>query len=96
MDPEIRGLLESTIDALTSEKVLEMLFRAVRSYKPLVKSDQDAVFGCILGGTLTLFNANYQTKFNREPQDSEIQTYINMLRERSALIMSKINTHANL
>lgn len=96
MEAEIRGLLESLIDDFTSEKGLKLSFGIVRGFDPLVKSEEDAVFGYTLGMAFSNFMVNCQTKFDRKPLDSEYDSFCHMYEERAQLIMSKIRKYANL
>ncbi|MBA7643335.1 hypothetical protein ES703_51059 [subsurface metagenome] len=96
IDARIRGMSENLIDTLTSDEGLTTEFLIIGEFKPIVKSEQDAVFGYILGLALSNFATNYKLIYHRSPTRSETATFRNMLLERANIIMSKIQKFSNL
>lgn len=95
MEISLKGILETLIDDLTAEEGLTTAFVLIRSFKPLVRSEQDAVFGYIFAVALSFFAEYYYTKYKRKANTSEIETFQKMLEERSYIIMSKIQKFSN-
>ena len=95
MEAEIRGMMEKLIDNLTSEKGLADAFAIIGVFKPIVKSEQDAVFGYIFAMAISNFAAHYTFKYTRSPSTSETADFRNMILERAIIIMSKIQKFSN-
>lgn len=96
MESSIRGMVENLIDDLTSEEGLVTAFAIFGEFKPIVKSEQDAVFGYILGSAISNLATNYHIIHNRLPNASESEKLRSLLLERANIIMSKIQKFSYL
>ena len=95
MDPELRGLLEMTIDNFLTEKSLESSIGIMRHFKPFIKSEEEAIFGYMIGILQSLNLTNIVTKYNRLPNKNEINTFGNIIESKAPYIKSKIREAVN-
>lgn len=95
MDPEIRGKLETTLDALTSDRGLKNALTVISSIKPAISSVEDAVFGYIVGSIHCLFVINIDMKYDRDANDDEINGFYQMINIRALQLRSNIRSINN-
>ena len=96
MDTAIREYLNTLIDDLASDIHLKMVYSIIRKHIPIENSEQDAVFGFILGTAFFNFNANYFKKYAKCPSDSEIEFFFTLFDRRMPHIKSEILKYSNL
>lgn len=90
MEPRLRGIIEKNLDELLTDEYLEALSKNYESFKPLIKSKQDAMFGDIVGTIQERF-AHYTIGLQRRvPTENEIQEVLTIIERRAEEIGSRI------
>jgi len=96
MEPLVRGIVERFIDSQLSEETLRNRIHLMRSLKPNIRSEEDAVFGLMLGEVFGRLLHYYRYFLEREATDEEIEDYFKIISRRAIEIKSKIREIANL
>jgi len=96
MEPSVRGFMEQLIDNFLKEKSLRARAVVYNEFKKIgfVSSIEDALFGALIESkfsTLALVNISRGSKMTTE----EMQELVDIVRNRSLDIKSKIKTASN-
>ncbi|NQT09325.1 hypothetical protein HQ586_09625 [Candidatus Bathyarchaeota archaeon] len=97
MDPEILGRLTLFLDKeVLTEEGLHNSLLLMSDFRPLVGSIEDASFGFITGCAFALLVDLVDKKYDRDINDDEAQSFLNVMTLRSTSIKSKIREIMNL
>jgi hypothetical protein len=90
MDPQLRGLIEQTIDEGLKPERLLILREAAEFFDPVIKSKRDMMFGHLTGyisGALPLLTSLVH---GRQPTDPEKMEMRDILRRRAQEIIDSV------
>jgi hypothetical protein len=91
MEPELRGIANKIIDEyLTADQVCYFI-EVTQKYKPIIKSDKDAIFGWFMGMLEARFLSIFFSSKRRTPRKEELNELHRILRRRSYEIIEVIN-----
>lgn len=90
MEPEMRGILEKSLDSLLKPEYLEKARKNYEVFKPLVKSIEDAMFGDIYA-TMSERFIHYTSMHERKmPSETDTEEFVDLMNRRAQEIRSKI------
>ena len=90
MEPELRGILEKNLDDLLKPEYLETMKKHYETFKPLVKSIGDVMFGDVYA-TMSERFVRYSFIFEREePSKTDKEEFFDLMNRRAQEISSKI------
>jgi hypothetical protein len=91
MDPLTRGMVESSIDFSTSEKMLTLYDRQANHYykNGIIDSTKSFIFGLVISDIQETF-FDCMSRQKREPTPEETSAFVKLVDERSQIIKSKI------
>ena len=96
MDPEILGRLTLVLDKeVLTEEGLHNSILLLSNFKPVVGSIEDTSFGFITGVAFALLVDLVDKKYDRDIDDEEAQSFLNVITLRSTSIKSKIREIMN-
>jgi hypothetical protein len=93
METALRGLIEQEIDQLLAPEALDglvLMFQQVYE-----KSNEDTLFGFIIGSMLGRFLTIVAVAHNRLANDSEIKEFLTLTEKRTMEIRGKIKLAMN-
>jgi hypothetical protein len=91
MEPELYGVMKKIIDEhLTSDQV-RYFIEAIQKFKPIIKSDKDAIFGWLMGMLEARFLSIFFSIKRRTPRKEELNEIHQILKSRSYEIIEVIN-----
>ena len=90
MEPRLRGIIEKILDDMLMSEHLELMSKVYESYKPLIKSKEDAMFGDIVGSLGERFASLMLGVERRTLTKAESKEFFDMIDRRAQEIKSKI------
>jgi hypothetical protein len=91
MEPELRGIAEKITDEYLTADQVRYFIEVVQKFKPIIKSDNDAVFGWFMGMLEARFLSIFFSSKRRAPREEELDELHQILRSRSYEIIEVIN-----
>lgn len=85
----MRGILEQEIERMTAPKVMDTIIKRVQTSMP-TKSLEDCLFGLVVGFTWARFTTLSIVNRRRDPTESEIQEFWQMIEKRVMYIKGRI------
>ena len=91
MEPELRAIAKKIIDEYLTTDQVRYLIEAIQQFKPIIKSEKDAIFGWLMGMLEARFLSIYFSSTRQAPRKEELDELHHILRSRSFEIMDVIN-----
>ena len=91
MEPELRGIVKKIIDEYLTAEQVRYFIEATQQFKPIIKSDKDAIFGWLMGILEARFLSIFFSINRRTPRKEELNELHQILRSRSYEIIEVIN-----
>lgn len=90
MRAEIRGIIEQTIDYAISDEQMSIYQQFFKTLKPYVQSQEDAVFGFVVGSVITSIINFFFTVFRKKLTPNEIEETRRIIYRRIHEIRSRV------
>jgi hypothetical protein len=91
MEPELRDITIKIIDEYLSADQVRYFIEAIQKFKPIIKSDKDAIFGWLMGMLEARFLSIFFSIKRRTPRKEELDELHRILKSRSYEIIEVIN-----
>jgi hypothetical protein len=91
MEPELRDITIKIIDEYLTADQVRYLIEAIQKFKPIIKSDKDAIFGWLMGMLEARFLSIFFSIKRRTPRKEELNELHQILKSRSYEIIEVIN-----
>ena len=91
MEPELRGIAKKIIDDYLTADQVRYFIEAIQNFKPIIKSDKDAIFGWLMGSLEARFLSIFFSIKRRAPRKEELNELHQILKSRSYEIIEVIN-----
>ena len=91
MEPELRGIANKIIDEYLSADQVRYYIEVIQQFKPIIKSDKDAIFGWLMGMLEARFLSIFFSSTRRTPSKEELNELHHILRSRSYEVIDVIN-----
>ena len=91
MEPELRGIANKIIDEYLSADQVRYYIEVIQQFKPIIKSDKDAIFGWLMGMLEARFLSIFFSSTRQTPRKEELDELHHILRNRSYEIIDVIN-----
>jgi hypothetical protein len=91
MEPELRAIAKKIIDEYLTTDQIRYLIETIQQFKPIIKSDNDAIFGWLMGMLEARFLSIYFSSKGQIPRKEELNELHQILKSRSYEIINVIN-----
>ena len=91
MEPELRGIVKKIIDEHLTADQVRYFIEAIQQFKPIIKSDKDAIFGWLMGMLEARFLSIFFSINRRTPRKEELNEFHQILKSQSYEIIEVIN-----
>ena len=91
MEPELRDITIKIIDEYLTADQVRYFIEAIQNFKPIIKSDKDAIFGWLMGLLEARFLSIFFSIKRRAPRKEELNELHQILKSRSYEIIEVIN-----
>ena len=91
MEPELRGIANKIIDEYLSADQVRYYIEVIQQFKPIIKSDKDAIFGWLMGMLEARFLSIFFSSKRRTPSKEELNELHHILKSRSYEVIDVIN-----
>jgi len=91
MEPELRGIVKKIIDEHLTADQVRYFIEAIQQFKPIIKSDKDAIFGWLMGMLEARFLSIFFSIKRRTPRKEELNEFHQILKSQSYEIIEVIN-----
>ena len=91
MEQELRGIAIKIIDEYLTADQVRYIIKVIQTFKPLIKSDKDAIFGWLMGMLDARFRLMFFSIKSQTPGKEELDEVHQILRSRSYEIIEVIN-----
>ena len=92
MEPELRGIAKKIIDEYLTADQARYFIETIQQFKPIIKSDKDAIFGWLMGMLKARFLSIFFSINRRTPRKEELNELHHILKSRSYEIIEVINS----
>ena len=91
MEPELRGIANKIIDEYLSADQVRYYIEVIQQFKPIIKSDKDAIFGWLMGMLEARFLSIFFSIKRRTPRKEELNEFHQILKSQIYEIIEVIN-----
>ena len=91
METELSGIAKKIIDEYLTADQVRYLIEAIQQFKPIIKSDKDAIFGWLMGMLEARFLTIFFSIKRRTPRKEELDVLHQILKSRSYEVIEVIN-----
>ncbi len=96
MEIKLRGYLEKAIDNQLKENTLKTYFDLNVVFSPIISSNEDMVFGFIIGNTFANYAQVCEELRKGSMKDEDMNLFVEVVERRAQEIKSKIREIGNL
>jgi hypothetical protein len=96
MEFKLRGYLEKTIDNQLKESTLKTYFDLNNRFSPIISSNEDMVFGFIIGNTFANYAQVCEELRKGSMKEEDIKLFVEVVERRGLEIKSTIREIGNL
>jgi len=91
MEPKIRGIIKETLDGALEPESLRDLRRNIQAFAPLFESEEDVMFGYLIGFPRSTLITYAWAMYGRLPNEDERREVNEMIVRRAREIKAKIS-----
>jgi succinate dehydrogenase flavin-adding protein (antitoxin of CptAB toxin-antitoxin module) len=91
MEPELRGIAEKIIDEYLTAEQVRYFIEVIQKFKPIIKSDNDVIFGWFMGMLEARFLSIFFLSKRRTLREEELNELHQIFKSRSYEIIEVIN-----